>query len=449
MKGLLFTYGLTYVGGVMALFNPFHGLLIYVCFSIVQPESMWYWSVPAGNYSRIVALALLIGWALKGYGNWNFGRARGIVIALMCYWLWMTIGATMAGNQSVAWTFVESQSKVFLPFLVGITTIDSVQKLKQLAWVLAMSQGYVAYEMNLAYFEGFNRLVENGHAGMDNNSVAIVMVTGVGVAFFLGLEATSWWQKIPAYGASALMVHSVLFSFSRGGMLALIITAVIVFVLIPKQPKHFVMAALGVVIALQLAGKEVRERFASTFGEGEGHMEVSAQSRLDLWKDCVDSMLKRPLFGVGPDHWGLVVKEYGWAAGKQAHTLWLQIGAELGILALMFLFAFYGLCILRLFPLALGFGKVADPWFRSTARMAIASLVGFIVAAQFVSLTGMEMCYYVALLGAGALKVHGEQQIEDSTDGNEAVDDESYGSEFTHSEAEVPGGTATASGPVS
>ena len=66
MKGLIFTYLLTYGGAAASLFNPFIGLLVYVAFAILRPESLWHWSVPEGNYSRIVAIALLIGWARRG-----------------------------------------------------------------------------------------------------------------------------------------------------------------------------------------------------------------------------------------------------------------------------------------------------------------------------------------------------------------------------------------------
>src|SRR5260370_586698 len=46
------------------------------------------------------------------------------------------------------------------------------------------------------------------------------------------------------------------------------------------------------------------------------------------------------------------------------------------------------------------------PWFQDTGRMVTASIVAFAVSAQFVSLVGLEAPYYVALLGAGALKVY-------------------------------------------
>src|SRR4030095_2611495 len=128
---------------------------------IIRPEAMWYWSVPAGNYSRIVAIALLVGWALNGFGNWRFGRAKSIVVCFVGFWLWCVASGLQASNPNLAFQqAIEPLFKTLLPFLVGITLIDSVAKLKQLAWVIALGQGYVAYEMNLAYYGGYNRLHE-------------------------------------------------------------------------------------------------------------------------------------------------------------------------------------------------------------------------------------------------------------------------------------------------
>src|SRR5467141_2170677 len=160
MMGLLFTYALTYGGALAALFNPFHGLLVYVCFAIVKPDKMWFWSVPEGNYSRIVGIGLLLGWLAHGCGSWQFGRARLAITALIGYLLWSMMSALQAADQTVAWQFVESIAKIVLPCLVGITTIDSIRKLKQLAWVIVLSQGYVAFELNLTYLDGYNRVWE-------------------------------------------------------------------------------------------------------------------------------------------------------------------------------------------------------------------------------------------------------------------------------------------------
>jgi putative inorganic carbon (HCO3(-)) transporter len=407
MKGLLFTYAMTYGGALVALFNPFYGLLVYVCFAIIRPDYMWYWSVPQGNYSRTVALALLAGWVTQGFGSWRFGRARGVVAALVCFWLWSVVATTFASVQEVAWAYVESMAKILLPFLVGITVIDSVGKLKQLTWVILLSEAYVAWEFNLSYFAGYNRLWTEGFGGMDNNCHAIALVACTGLAVFVGLHERRWWPKGLAFAAALLMIHAILFSFSRGGMLSLVVTGLVGFLLVPKTWRHYLAFAALVLVAVRLAGPEVAARFRTVFASAE-ERDASAQSRLQLWAGCWDSMCKRPA-GVGPDHWILIAPEYGFPRGKNAHSLWLEVGASLGFPGLGCLLLFYGLCVLRLWPLTGQRHPVPDPEYCGLARMVIASLTGFAVAAQFVSLDRLEQPYYVVLIGAGLLKLSSTQ----------------------------------------
>src|SRR5262245_14571464 len=223
-KGLIFTYAMTAAGAVGGLFSPYFGLLVYVCFAIVRPDYMWSWSVERGSYSRIIAIAMLLGWAARGFGRWRFGRATPIIACMLGYWAWSALSAVQAIDSLKAFALVEFFAKVFLPFLVGITMLRSVEQLKVLSWVILLSQGYVALELNLNYFGGYNRAFHEGFGGMDNNCVAIAMVTGVGLAFFLGLGAKEWWKKGVALAAAALMGHTILLTFSRGGMLALALT---------------------------------------------------------------------------------------------------------------------------------------------------------------------------------------------------------------------------------
>ena len=144
MKGLLFTYALAYGGSVAAVFNPFIGLLIYVCFAITRPEVLWGYSVPVGNYSRIIALSLLIGWGIKKGGDWNFGRSVRILLCLVGFLCWMAVAATVAAYPDVAWVRVEALAKVVLPFFVGMTAIRSPKQLKMLIWVIVVSEGYLS-----------------------------------------------------------------------------------------------------------------------------------------------------------------------------------------------------------------------------------------------------------------------------------------------------------------
>ena len=421
MKGLILTYLMTFGGAAVALCRPYVGLLIYVAFAILKPDALWYWSVPEGNYSRIVAIATIIGWAVHGFGAWQFGRGRGVVVALLGYSAWAALSALFATNEELAWDFVSGLCKIALPFLVGITLIDSLQRLKQLAWVIVLSQGYLALEFNRAFYAGTNTLLESGFAKMDNNSVAIALVTCVGLAFFLGLHSQRWWQKCLAWGAAALMAHAVIFSLSRGGMLALGVTGLVSFALIEKRPKQILIFIMAVLVVVRMVGPEVRARLQTAFVPVEAR-DASAVSRTRLWADCWDSMLEHPVFGVGPDNWPVVATNYGWPAGKEGHTLWLQIGAELGVPGLVLLLTFYGLCLVRLWPIARGRRAVCDPSMRQLAQMVIAAISGFAVAAQFVSLEALELPYYVTLIGAGVLKLCSAN--EDSLPENLGVSDQ-------------------------
>lgn len=404
-KSLLITYFLTYGGAVASILDPFLGLLVYVCFSIIKPESLWYWSVPVGNYSRIVGIALLVGWLIHGFGDWNFGKARGIVLSLVGFMAWSALGYLLAPDKNAARVFVEALAKIVLPFLVGITTINSVRKLRMLSWVIVISQGYVAFELYLTYRGGYNRLQDQGFGFMDNNSYAIGLVAATGLGFFLGLGETNIFWRGAAWVSSLFCANAVFLAFSRGAMLALLITGLLAFLLIPKEPKHYAALVLALLVGLRLAGPQVQERFATIFSKEET-VDAEGGGRLDLWKACVKVMIKSPLIGVGPDHWPLVAHEYGFTRGKSAHSLWLEVGADLGVPGLGMLLSFYFLCIARLKALMNPTIPVVDPWLREVARMVIAALVGFMIAGQFVSLFGLEMPYFICLIGAGALRIN-------------------------------------------
>ncbi len=69
------------------------------------------------------------------------------------------------------------------------------------------------------------------------------------------------------------------------------------------------------------------------------------------------------------------------------------------------LIGIYGTCLVRLWPLLRRRAAVPDPWLQYFARMVIASLIGFLTSAQFVTVDGIELPYYVALIGAGTLRL--------------------------------------------
>lgn len=94
------------------------------------------------------------------------------------------------------------------------------------------------------------------------------------------------------------MVHVVFMAFSRGGMLGLIVTGAVAFFLIPKRLPHYLILGVCVLIGLQLAGKEVRDRFFTIFTNKQ-ERDASEDGRIQLWTDCLDVMRFHPVLGIG------------------------------------------------------------------------------------------------------------------------------------------------------
>ncbi len=402
MRALLLIYLLSYGGAAASLLNPFIGVLAYVSLSILRPESLWPWSVPAGNYSRIVGIGMLVGWAIRGTGSWHFGQARAIVGAFIAFFLWSMVSASKAPNQEVAWNFVLDFSKIALPFLIGVTIIRSQLQLYALLWVVTICSGYVCLSLNMTYLQGHN--VVDGWGGMGRAVIATALVMTTSVAFFLGLYEDAWWRKALALGSCAMQLHAIMLSFSRGGMLGLVTSGVTALLIIPKKWSHYLVFGLVVLLGIRLAGPELTTRY-STVSASRENRDASAESRLDLWQDCLDVIAKHPVFGVGPDHWPLIASDYGWESGKEAHNNWLQNGAELGLPGMLFLAGTFGMCLIRSFGVLSLRDPVADPLALMIAHMSVVALAGFFVSSQFVTIEMLEHPYYVMMIGAASLKV--------------------------------------------
>lgn len=400
MIGLTLTLVIAYGAAVASLFRPLVGLFAYTLFSIVRPQLMFGWAGDVGQVSEITGTAFLVGWALNGFGNWQLGRAWRFVVLILAFLAWVALSAFFCERTSVGWTEATERAKVVVPFVAGLTLFSNRRWLWAYAWLLVAASGYVAFEMNLAYYvDGYNRAREAGLLG-DNNSFAISMVAVVGPGLFIGLASPRWWQRGVAFICTALIIHATILTFSRGGLLALVITGVAIAIVMPKRPSFLLAFALAAALGIRLTGPEVLSRFQTAFAE-EGERDASAQSRIDMWKLCFEVMGEHPLVGIGPRHFPLYANRYGLTEGKSAHSLWFQTGAELGIPGALFLLSFFLSGLLA----GLRLSRAPDRWFGPMGLYVFSGLAGFIAAAQFVSLDGLELPYYLVLVGAAAVRL--------------------------------------------
>ena len=208
-------------------------------------------------------------------------------------------------------------------------------------------------------------------------------------------------------------------------MLGLLVTGFVAFVMMPKRPKYLAALALTCLLSARFIGPELAARYTSTFAAA-GERDSSSESRLDLWKSCLQVIGEYPIFGVGPANWRVVAASYGWPEGKSAHSVWMETGAELGIPGTLFLMLFFGFTVVRLWPIARAPLTDANRYEVVLASGVILSITGFAVSGQFVSVPGLEVPYYITMLGAAMLKTT-RREVVAGTQGAVAGTQFSYG----------------------
>jgi len=404
MYGLILSYVITAAGALGALRYPLFGLYVYVGLAILRPQFIFGFAGDLSNLSLIVGVGILIGWALNGFGSWSLARGRQVVLALLAFFGWFMLSGLQAQDTTASFESFVELSKIVVPFLVGVTMMKGEKDWKPLLWTIVLAQGYVGLEMNMDYLlKGFNTAAE-GFGGMDNNCFGVSLVTVLGLAVALALSSKKWYQRGLAAAAAALILHTTLLTFSRGAMIGLLAVGATAFVMMPKRPMYIGAMLVTVLLAVQFTGPQLAARYATAFGSSSDDLNESSEGRLDLWRDCLTVIEAQPVFGVGPANWRVVAASFGWPEGKSAHSVWMETAAEVGLPGVLALMLFFGGAVVRLWPTARARLTDTNRYEVALASGVILSIVGFVVAGQFVSVPGLEVPYYVTMLGAAMLK---------------------------------------------
>jgi probable O-glycosylation ligase (exosortase A-associated) len=307
----------------------------------------------------------------------------------------------MAQNRTVAWPWTFEYLKIFIMFFVSSLLIRTLQHVWVLLIVIALSIGYIAYEVNFLYLSsGYLGIYHNGYGGLDNNGAGLMLAIAVPMCLFIYLGTTRWWRWMFA-ALIPVLLHAVLMTYSRGAMVALLAASPVIFFR-GRNKLQLGMAALAIAIVIpSLAGPEIRARFFSLQSYQE---EGSARSRFASWDAAFRIALDYPVFGVGVRNANLYSQQYGAdMQGRTIHSQFLQVLADNGFPGLLFYVMVIGSVLLSL--------RRVRRWARhlddADARLAYSVACGiegglavFCVGSLFLSLEVFELPYVLLLMGA-------------------------------------------------
>ena len=418
MKQMAFMLATVLLGtvGSFAL-SPVYGLAVYYIYAVIRPQFIWEQHEFAGikigepQWSLYVALATLAStflWrtglfapskvaAPPWYGNPAFTRSHYLFLAFTA---WISLTYLTAINTDRAWPFFVEYVKIFVMFICATFILRTVRDLWFIYFAVLGAAVYVGYEINTYYFNGgWLLLASRGYGGLDNNGAALIVAMAVPMCYFAWEAVDRWWRwgfllAIPP------LLHAVLLSYSRGAMLSLGLTAIII--LIRAKNKKFLLGCYGIafILILIMAGPEVRQRF---FSIGKADVDESFQSRQNTWSIAIRMANERPLFGMGIRNSNLFTYDYGAdMPGRSIHSQYLQTAADSGWVALGLYLFFLGSLFLGLRDVRRVLRRYTDAEslkVKSIASGVECALVLFCVGAFALSLEHFEMPYIMMLLG--------------------------------------------------
>jgi O-antigen ligase len=217
------------------------------------------------------------------------------------------------------------------------------------------------------------------------------------------------------------MIATILFTKSRAGLLGLAAVLVVLFFEARKFRRGMgVAAVVGVLAALPMMPSWFWTRLVS-IADAEQDESGSRQARKDLMYEGWRTFLDHPLTGVGAGQFKNYNPPDRLEPWRETHNVLLQVAAELGILGLLaFLFLIWQaiaalLWTRRMFgatnararppsarlgtiPVTDAFRPEEREWLRMHTAAMSASLVGWLVCAQFASVGYYWTFYYLFAL---------------------------------------------------
>ena len=230
----------------------------------------------------------------------------------------------------------------YLFFFVVYKACSSVKHLRLVfyATILPLPYMFKVYYTNLSWM-GFShysdKLRFNGGTFMSlgSNEINAFYVTYTFVILSVASCTKNRWGKCFLYLVALLNIYCIVYGFSRGAYLSLIV-GLIIWAFVSSKVKYLVsvlvLFLLLVTIGVSVLPKATVERFDMTFTDEEDRDE-SAESRIKFWELAFDYYLQNPIVGIGYRNFPKVNP-----AGLDTHNYYVKVMVENGTIGLIALF---------------------------------------------------------------------------------------------------------------
>jgi O-antigen ligase len=395
---------LLYVGAVasviLSLFRPQIGVYFLVPLLPLQTAREKLFDFPLGNnFVDILLAVILLSALIHARGRLvpktrlNVLLATFVILTYISLWwgsYWLGVDAPVRLDDPRLATW---KNYMVMPVLF-FTVVAVIREPRQMKLLLAlMCLSLLAADRafynslqwrNLATFS--NRLRDAGPLGFagPNGFAAFVAQMMVFLAALYGYQKKL--GKLAIVGLLAITGYCLLYSYSRGAYLAVLVGLLFVGVL---RERKILLLLIVLLLAWQVVlPLSVQERIFMTYQQDQG-FEASGADRLRMWSDALEVFLHSPVFGTGFATYRYMHRIEGY---NDTHNLYLKVLVETGVVGLLLLLTLFAAAFILGYRL---FRSSDDPFLASIGFGLAAMMVSTVVLNVF----GDRWTFYLQING--------------------------------------------------
>jgi len=348
--------------------------------------------VPMGKIAGGVALAALI-FGVKRKDRGQMPLEGKILVAILVQMILSVPTAFWRGGALD--TIVNKFSKGVIVALLISLVITKMSQLRKLLYIQGAAVALVTIGSLVIHHTKEGRLMGIQKGILENsNDLAINIAINFPLCMAFVFAAKGALKKVMWSCALLALMYGVIATYSRSGLIAMVISCLICLWEFGVKGKRFMLLAstllLGVLaVGGLVASPKYRQRITSlvlrdpsALGSGtmEAKGEASLQARSKLLKESISLMVHHPIFGVGPGNFPAITGEW-----RVAHNTYTELGAEAGVPGLVLFLALLIVAMRRVRRIRKLPAYKADPEIRLWASALWAAITGYAAGAMFAS----------------------------------------------------------------
>lgn len=386
----------------MVAFLPY-GILSWLWFTLQAPHQIILVNFPL-NMAIVVACTIAILFNRKHASIWVDGTLLWLAVLLAHCGL----TTMMAFRPDYSYPYLDRMWKTIALGVAIAAFMQNRTRIQAMVWVSVMSIGAIAAKgatFAVVTAGAFRIWGPRSSQIEDNNHLAGVLCMVIPFAVYLHRTSMHAIARRGLVVLIGMMLATVLFSYSRTGLVALFAVGFCYWLMASTRHKTILVAAaiLGLVVAVPLMPQQWLDRMGTLSNalNDTSKLDESARSRFETWSVYYRVGKDHPFFGQGfrapqlhalysqyvpnlPPEWG----------GKAAHNNVMQVLGEHGFVGL----AIYGIVLLLAFKNAssimLRTRHIAElDWARSLGATVAISLTAYMAAGITISIPYYDLFF--------------------------------------------------------